>query len=225
MALSGSGGAYYAGGNIAGAAGMNAAMTRHAFIKSNAIPSTTGFKTPYQFRGTGTGSCHEQMNWNHVAAYYGGHSRRNSSGSYVPAQMTVANLTANVWHALGATFDGSNLRSYLDGVADGVSGSTSAANGADIWIDILCGTTNGSTLDSSTNFTMGEIAELAFWNAALTAEEMAILAKGFRPTLVRPQSLVYYNPLVRSLGDLRRGLIASKLTGTEAIVDHPRVFG
>jgi hypothetical protein len=52
----------------------------------------------------------------------------------------------------------------------------------------------------------GRTAEVGIWNAALTAAEIASLAKGMTPDKIRPQSLVFYAPLVRDLIDVRGGL-------------------
>jgi hypothetical protein len=67
------------------------------------------------------------------------------------------------------------------------------------------------------------IAEVGIWNAALTAAEVASLAKGMTCDKVRPQSLVFYAPLVRDLQDVRGGLtITNNNTATVAV--HPRVY-
>jgi hypothetical protein len=63
----------------------------------------------------------------------------------------------------------------------------------------------------------------AVWNAALTDAEVAILATGFSPKKVRPQSLVFYAPLVREVRDLVGGVALSD-TGT-TVADHPRTYG
>lgn len=225
MSLSGTGGAYYTGGTLASSFNLHSAFSRHLFVRASAVPSTANFKIPHQFRGGSSSSMpHEQFSWNHTTSgFQGSNSRR--SGSYVAAQMTLANLTANTWHSVGAIYDGSNLRSYLEGVADGVSSSSSVGSASNCQVDILCALTTANTLDSSSNFSIGEIAELAIWNVVLTADEIASLSKGMRATRIRPASLVYYAPFIRELGDIKGGLIARKLAGTEVIADHPRVYG
>ena len=69
----------------------------------------------------------------------------------------------------------------------------------------------------------GRAAEVAIWNVALTDAEMSTLAKGFKPTRVRPQSLVFYAPLVRDLQDLRGALTITN-NNTATVADHPRVY-
>lgn len=50
---------------------------------------------------------------------------------------------------------------------------------------------------AGTNFMDGKLAEVGIWNVALNADEVAALAKGFSPQLIRPASLVHYYPLIR----------------------------
>jgi hypothetical protein len=69
----------------------------------------------------------------------------------------------------------------------------------------------------------GSIAEFGIWNAALTAEEVASLAKGMTCDKVRPQSLVFYAPLVRDLNDQKGGLAITNNNGA-TVANHPRVY-
>jgi hypothetical protein len=72
-------------------------------------------------------------------------------------------------------------------------------------------------------FLSGKASECALWAAALTDAEIVSLAKGFKPTRIRPQSLVFYAPLVRNLQDLR-GALAITNVNTATVADHPRVY-
>ena len=69
----------------------------------------------------------------------------------------------------------------------------------------------------------GNVAEVGIWNVALTAAEIASLAKGMTCNLVRPQSLVFYAPLIRNLQDVRRGLTLTN-NNTATVANHPRVY-
>lgn len=69
----------------------------------------------------------------------------------------------------------------------------------------------------------GAGAEAAIWSVALTAAEIASLAKGFSPRRIRPQSLVFYAPLIRNLQDVRRGLALTPVNGP-TVVAHPRCY-
>jgi hypothetical protein len=69
----------------------------------------------------------------------------------------------------------------------------------------------------------GLLAEVGVWSVALTAAEIASLADGMTCDKVRPQSLVFYAPLVRDIQDVRGGLtITNNNTATVAV--HPRVY-
>ena len=69
----------------------------------------------------------------------------------------------------------------------------------------------------------GSIAEVGIWSAALTAAEIASLAKGMTCDKVRPQSLVFYAPLVRDLVDAKGGLTITN-NNTATVANHPRVY-
>ncbi len=69
----------------------------------------------------------------------------------------------------------------------------------------------------------GRIAEVGIWNAALTAAEIASLAKGMTCDKVRPQNLVFYAPLVRDLKDQKGGLAITNNNGA-TVATHPRVY-
>jgi hypothetical protein len=69
----------------------------------------------------------------------------------------------------------------------------------------------------------GRIAEVGIWNVALTAAEIASLADGMTCDKVRPQSLVFYAPLVRDLQDVRGGLTITN-NNTATVANHPRVY-
>jgi hypothetical protein len=76
---------------------------------------------------------------------------------------------------------------------------------------------------SAGNTFTGQLAEFAIWNAALTVDEINSLAQGFKPPRIRPQSLLYYVPLVREIQELRSGIT---LTANNAptLFAHPRVY-
>lgn len=99
------------------------------------------------------------------------------------------------------------------------------------------GNTSGVWTTASNNFWMalgdnpdafwptfvGDNAEVAHWNTQLDAAEIAALAKGFSPELIRPASLIFHAPIVRETRELRAGL-AGNLTGC-SVSDHPRTIG
>lgn len=72
-------------------------------------------------------------------------------------------------------------------------------------------------------FYNGQAAEVGIWNAALTDAEIASLAAGMTCDKVRPQSLVFYAPLVRDLSDHKGGLTITNNNGA-TVANHPRVY-
>jgi hypothetical protein len=72
-------------------------------------------------------------------------------------------------------------------------------------------------------FFSGLIADVGIWNVALTAAEIASLAKGMACDKVRPQSLVFYAPLARDLIDVRGGRAITN-NNTATVASHPRIY-
>jgi hypothetical protein len=81
----------------------------------------------------------------------------------------------------------------------------------------------GQYNNATSTYQNGEVAGMAVWNAALTTQELDSLAKGFKPTRIRPQSLVFYAPLIRDLQDTRGGLALTNNNAATVAV-HPRVY-
>jgi len=77
--------------------------------------------------------------------------------------------------------------------------------------------------NGANNLSSFSTAEVGIWNAALTAAEVAALAKGVTCDQIRPQSLVFYAPLVRDLVDQKGGLTITNNNGA-TIANHPRIY-
>ena len=142
----------------------------------------------------------------------------SSSAGYVAKNVTG-------WHHTAFTFDGSQtgnsnrLKIYFDGVNE-----TATFLGT-----IPSGTSNNAAneavrigQDPNGTFGSGEYAEIGAWQATLTAEEVRALAKGMTCDKIRPQSLVYYTPLIRDIQDLARGMTLTDTSTT--VATHPRVY-
>lgn len=64
-------------------------------------------------------------------------------------------------------------------------------------------------------FDIGYIANPSFWNIALTADEVAMLAHGYSPLKIQPTNLISYSPLVRDQdGNITSGNLALTEVGT-----------
>lgn len=131
---------------------------------------------------------------------------------------SINGITANAWqHACGVTSGISSRFVFLNGVksAENTGSVTpSSLNTTDI------GMVTSNTPVAPLN---GKIAEVGIWNAALTDEEVAALAKGVSPAKVRPQSLVFYAPLIREVLDVKGGRALTQ-TGSPAVFPHPRIY-
>ncbi|HVU63951.1 MAG TPA: LamG domain-containing protein [Phycisphaerales bacterium] len=84
-------------------------------------------------------------------------------------------VTTNVWHHVAGTWDGTTMKVYLDGALDG-----SKANSATIGTDTRSVYLGGRV--GSTDVTPGLVDDVRFFNRALTAAEIAALARA-SPTL------------------------------------------
>lgn len=224
MALHGSGGAYYRGNAVIDAVvGLHNAYSRHLWVRGASVPNNSSLRYIAGLVGGGQNPGH-QLIWNHPSgAFHKSNILRNAGGSYFSCQYASA-LPADTWLALGVTFDGSTLTSYLNGAADAVVGGLSVSNNSDVEIHLLAALVFTGGLDSSSNWIDGEAAEYGYWNVALSADEMASLGKGFRADRIRPQSLQFYAPCVRDLQDTRGGRTLVKQAGTDVVSDHPRIY-
>jgi hypothetical protein len=130
---------------------------------------------------------------------------------------TSTGYSAGTWHhACGVAAATNDIAVYLDGGGKQAGSTDVSISG---WDNVSIGTSPDST--PSLHFD-GSIAEAAVWNAALTDAEVASLATGLSPLLVRPGSLAAYWPLVRTLQDVAGGYDVSA-SGTAVAVHPPAV--
>jgi hypothetical protein len=129
--------------------------------------------------------------------------------------------TSNVWYHICSTYESNSSRQIYINASTENSALTNPGtynpggiNSCDI------GARWATTLG---NYFNGQIAEVGIWSAALTAAEIASLAKGMTCNKVRPQSLVFYAPLVRDLNDQKGGLVITNNNGA-TVSNHPRVY-
>ena len=129
-------------------------------------------------------------------------------------------MTANVWnHYAGVFASGASRTPYTNGVA-GAENTTTVAAITPTFTNIGAFYAGTAT---AIQFMDGRIAEVGIWNAALTAAEIASLAKGMTCDKVRPQSLVFYAPLVRDLIDQKGGLTITN-NNAATVANHPRIY-
>lgn len=86
--------------------------------------------------------------------------------------------------------------------------------------EILIGARRITTLSQ---YFAGDIAEVGVWNAVLTADEIASLAKGFPCRMIKPENLAFYAPLVRNITDYMEALTITN-TNTATPSEHARII-
>jgi len=139
-------------------------------------------------------------------------------GNYSQANSASA-PSINTWsHAAGVFSTTSNRIAYLNGTA-GTANTESRPNLANI-NSIGIGAVSRPT---ASEFLIGLSADVGIWNVALTAAEIASLAKGMACDKVRPQSLVFYAPLARDLIDVRGGRAITN-NNTATVANHTRIY-
>lgn len=143
-----------------------------------------------------------------LSAAYDGSSVGTSNASTV---------STSTWQHACAVFTSTTSRQvYLDGSAGSLDTTTVTPTGID---DLSLGrrltSGNARVFD-------GYLAEAGVWSVALTAAEIAALAAGYSPRFIRPQSLIFYAPLVRSTLELTGTGVTE--SGTVGVVDHPSIL-
>lgn len=139
-----------------------------------------------------------------------------------PQPIATVGHTIDTWQHQCTRQSGLSSRDvYLNG---GSKGSNITTLPAAIAVERIAMAANWNSSNVLTGFLGGRLAEAAIWNAALDEAEIRSLAAGFTPTRVRPQSLVFYAPLVRNISDVRS---ATALTNNNAatVYEHPRRYG
>jgi hypothetical protein len=143
----------------------------------------------------------------------------NNGNSGVTAQTTTLNpvIGVNEWvHYAGSIESSSNRSLYVRGVLQ--QNTTSSDSVATPYQTFTVGARVAGFA-----YADADIAEVGIWNAALTAAEIASLAKGMTCDKVRPQSLVFYAPLVRDLIDAKGGRTITN-NNSATVANHPRVY-
>lgn len=138
---------------------------------------------------------------------------------------TTAAPTANVWeHGCGVLAAQNDFRVYLNGGNKGTS-STDIGGFPSGMVNTTLGVLKRSALVNQYD---GQLAESAIWSAALTDAEVAMLALGYSPLFVRPQSLISYwsligrtNPEIDLVGGYDMTLVSAPPTVAHVPVIYP----
>lgn len=135
----------------------------------------------------------------------------NPVGGIYAVGYSNAAYSANTWyHAACVCVSPSNFLAYFNGTAGSQTTTTTGTAPTQL---------NNTFIGGSDTI----IADCGIWNAALTAAEIASLSKGMTCDKIRPQSLVFYTPLVRNLQDVKGGRTITNNNGA-TVAAHPRVY-
>lgn len=142
----------------------------------------------------------------------------NSAGSAGSATSTTG-FTSGAWSHAAAVYTSATSRTaYCNGT--GASTNTTNIDPGSVSLLKIGARTTGSVTGA---FFQGSIAEFGVWNIALSAADVAALAAGFSPRHVRPQSLIFYAPLMNNLTDRRGGVALTNNNGATTTA-HPRQY-
>lgn len=136
---------------------------------------------------------------------------------------SVATYSAGTWAHAAAVFTGTSDRTiYVNGTVD--TNNTTAVAGSMAGCNVT--TIGRRSVSTPSSYADGLLAEAAIWSVVLDAAELAALAKGFSPLLIRRTSLLAYWPLIgRYSPELEIAKGSFPMTVNSAVVaDHCRVF-
>lgn len=143
----------------------------------------------------------------------------NAGGTATSVNSTTVLVNGTRYHVCGLFTSSTSRNIYVNGANEGSAGTSNTPGAVDtVRIGARYTTSLGAFWD-------GTIAEVGVWSAALTTSEILSLARGAKPTRVRPQSLVFYAPLWGQSSP-EQNLVGTAITlsGSPTAGDHPRVY-
>jgi hypothetical protein len=196
---------------------ITGALTLVAWVKSTGSygPAVRGILTKYQ---TVTNQRSYALTTNSSGQVFFIVSRNGSTETDSVIGSTA--VGTNWRHIAGVYTPSTKLEAFLDGASNGSKTSSIFASLHSGTAPLAVGMVSFSAVNNCWD---GLIAEAAVYNAALTAAEVASLAKGMTCDKVRPQSLVFYAPLVRDLIDQKGGLTITN-NNAATVAAHTRVY-
>jgi len=137
------------------------------------------------------------------------------SGGFAQA-VSTASLSANAWHHIAAVYRSTSSRdAYLDGGGKGSDTTT-------VTPAPMSRTELGRVAGFAT-YLDGALAEVGVWNGALSDVEVRRLATGYAPPWIRPETLVFYAPLVAGEDFDPAGGLSLARSGSPGRRAHPRI--
>jgi len=137
------------------------------------------------------------------------------------------NSNTTWFHLVGAFIANNDQKLYVNGTLDQTSTTTSDISDFADSNEFYIGTGVSSGTNIASKTWEGGIAEVAAYAAELSAGEIAALAKGFSPLLVRPSALVGYWPLGGPYAPTTIDPVGSNTltaNGGASVESHPRII-
>jgi len=167
----------------------------------------------------GTGSNRAQLQISSSTSFVFSLPDRGGNATFTRGSAASANTWYHFAGTTSGTANGSTFHAYLDGSQSPAATVSNGPIGTMTRI-VIGGRDNGTSIGLFAN---ALVAEAAVWSVVLGVDEIASLADGMTCDKVRPQSLVFYAPLVRDLIDYKGGLTITN-NNTATVADHPRVY-
>lgn len=192
------------------------AHTMAFWYQNTAVPSNTGTNQDVVSLSDATLAYNSVFAWHHGSASFKTFFFREAGGAYQNVQI-ASSLSANTWYHIGLTYDGTNIKVWLNGVVEATTAAAVPTGAVNPKLSLLSG--SGGTLSTDD----GTLAEVGLWTGvALASSDMLALAKGFSPQLVYPTALAAYLPLVRDIFDQRGN--ALQTSGDTTVQTHTKVY-
>lgn len=200
--------------NLVGAVSLTAVPVSLACWALPAVVNTSQIAVALQNSGAAANSNNFNLAINSSAEV-----RARTNGTDAVSTLTA---TAGVWVHMCAVFAATNSRAaYINGGGKG----TDATNVSPSGINSTLVGVGGGTVQRNNPFT-GPVCEVGIWNIALSDADVAMLALGYPPPMVRPDALVAYYPLIgRASPETDAwGKIDLTVTGAVSTEPHARII-
>jgi hypothetical protein len=134
---------------------------------------------------------------------------------------STTNYTTNAWNMATAVGTSATSRTiYLNGGSSATNTTSRAITTPTRWL------VGASYAGSITPAYEGRICEIGIWNAALSAADIASLYRDQKASLIKPQNLKVYVPLIRDIKDEREATTAISSTISDTTIEsHIRRYG
>ena len=134
-------------------------------------------------------------------------------GNGVTCRLFTDDAIDNIWHHIVFAFDGTTMRSYLDGIVQATSTNSPSLDRVD-----FAGTWYFGRFAAGNLLKDSSMAEWAKWDAALNTEQITALADGVRPPEIGTRP-AWYLPLLAGLEEEIAALSVTN-SGT-TVAEHP----